>query len=64
MLKGEKVKLQKQIKKIRNKLGLNQIDMAREVGISYQTYRRIETGVGTPSPLVFEKVYGYIIKKV
>ncbi len=44
------------IKKIREKLGLSQEDLARQLGVSYTTVNRWENGRFKPSPLALDKI--------
>ena len=40
-----------QIKQLREVLGMTQEELAREMGVSFSTVSRWETGRGSPSPL-------------
>ena len=45
-----------ELKKLRTSLGMTQEQFAREVGVSYSTVSRWETGRGTPSPLARRRI--------
>lgn len=47
---------QEKLKKLRSKKGWSQERLARELGVSFQTIHRWETGKCEPSPLAQEKI--------
>ena len=44
------------LKEIRTKLELTQENMARKLGVTFNTYSRWERGLSKPSPLAREKI--------
>ena len=46
----------KDIKELREALGMTQEEFAREVGVSFSTVSRWETGRGQPSPLARRRI--------
>lgn len=44
------------LKEIRNKLSLSQENMARKLGVTFNTYSKWERGLTKPSPLAREKI--------
>lgn len=45
-----------EIRKLREALGMTQEEFAREVGVSFSTVSRWETGRGSPSPLARRQI--------
>ncbi|MBS5111328.1 MAG: helix-turn-helix transcriptional regulator [Coprobacillus cateniformis] len=52
------------IKTVRKKLLLSQMDFAKEVGVSYTTINRLENGKAKPNYKTLKKIDTYCKKKV
>lgn len=50
------VKAVENIKELRESLGMTQEQFAREIGVSFSTVSRWETGRGKPSPLARRRI--------